>query len=61
MNDLSSFLASMRDLARVDRLAAFADLLADAGCNEETILAHGRREAGHARGCWGVDLVLGRT
>jgi hypothetical protein len=43
-----------------DRLLALADALRDAGCDDESIFAHCRIEGVHARGCWVVDLVLGK-
>ena len=42
-----------------DRLPLLADALMDAGCDDEHLLAHARAD-GHVRGCWLVDLVLGR-
>lgn len=38
-----------------------ADALQDAGCNNDDILAHCRGEGPHVRGCWVVDLVLGKA
>ena len=38
-----------------------ADALQDAGCDSEEILNHCRNEGKHARGCWCVDLVLGKV
>ena len=39
-----------------------ADALQDAGCEDEQVLAHCRDEkAVHVRGCWVVDLVLGKA
>src|SRR5215204_5135144 len=44
-----------------DRMPVLADALEDAGCSEEAILAHCRRWPGpHARGCWVIDLLLGK-
>jgi hypothetical protein len=43
-----------------DRLPILADALADAGCDDEAVLAHCRENGPHVRGCWVVDLVLGR-
>src|SRR5204862_7016701 len=38
-----------------------ADALQDAGCDNDDILAHCRdASATHVRGCWVVDLVLGK-
>jgi hypothetical protein len=43
------------------RLAALAGALADAGCTNAGILGHCRSEGPHVRGCWVVDLVLGKA
>jgi hypothetical protein len=37
-----------------------ADALEDAGCNNPDILAHCRGPGPHVRGCWVVDLILGK-
>jgi hypothetical protein len=38
------------------------DALEDAGCDNHDILAHCRNPQGtHVRGCWVVDLVLGKS
>jgi uncharacterized protein DUF6331 len=44
-----------------DRLPILADALEDAGCDNEEMLAHCRGAGPHARGCWVVDLVLGKA
>jgi hypothetical protein len=43
-----------------ERLPILADALMDAGCENEDIIAHCRSDGPHVRGCWVVDLVLGR-
>jgi hypothetical protein len=43
-----------------DRLPILADALEEAGCTDEAILSHCRGPGPHVRGCWVVDLVLGK-
>ncbi len=47
------------ELAR-DRLAVLSDALEDAGCTDAALLDHLRSPGPHVRGCWVVDLVLGK-
>jgi hypothetical protein len=42
------------------RLAVLADALEDAGCTDPVLLGHLRGPGPHVRGCWAVDLVLGK-
>ena len=44
-----------------DRLPILADALQDAGCDNDDILNHCRDAGPHVRGCWVVDLVLGKS
>jgi len=44
----------------LDRLAVLADALEDAGCDSADILSHLRNPGTHVRGCWVIDLILGR-
>ncbi|WP_246522923.1 hypothetical protein [Gemmata palustris] len=37
-----------------------ADALQDAGCDDEDVLSHCRGDGPHVRGCWVVDLLLGK-
>ncbi|MBA4191722.1 MAG: hypothetical protein C0467_27395 [Planctomycetaceae bacterium] len=44
-----------------DRMPILADALQDAGCENDDILNHLRdATATHVRGCWALDLVLGK-
>ena len=43
-----------------DRLPILADALQDAGCEHPDLLAHCRGPGPHVRGCWVVDLILGK-
>ncbi|MCI0463148.1 MAG: hypothetical protein L0Z62_39885 [Gemmataceae bacterium] len=43
-----------------DRLGVLADALEEAGCSAPTILSHLRGPGPHVRGCWVVDLLLGK-
>jgi hypothetical protein len=42
------------------RLAILADALLDAGCDDEELIQHCRSDGPHVRGCWAVDLILGK-
>jgi hypothetical protein len=45
-----------------DRMPILADALQDAGCDNDDVLTHCRDAAlVHVRGCWVVDLVLGKS
>jgi hypothetical protein len=45
-----------------DRLPILADALQDTGCTNEDVLSHCRDgSATHVRGCWVVDLLLGKA
>lgn len=43
-----------------DRLPILADALEEAGCDDADILSHCRNPGPHVRGCWVVDLILGK-
>ena len=43
-----------------DRLPILADALEEAGCDSPDVLTHLRGDGPHVRGCWAVDLVLGK-
>lgn len=43
-----------------DRLPILADALEDCGCSNQEVLSHLRSGAEHTKGCWPLDLVLGK-
>jgi hypothetical protein len=43
-----------------DRLAVLSDALDEAGCTDTDILSHLRGPGPHVRGCWVIDLLLGK-
>jgi hypothetical protein len=49
------------DTLDAGRLAILGDALLDAGCEDEELIGHCRSEGPHCRGCWGVDLILGKA
>jgi hypothetical protein len=44
-----------------ERLPVLGDALEDAGCTNADVLRHCREPGLHVRGCWVVDLLLGRS
>jgi hypothetical protein len=62
------FTSTVRDLAahiynahEFSSMPILADALQDAGCEDEQILTHCRADKPHARGCWVLDAILGKT
>jgi hypothetical protein len=43
-----------------ERMPILADALEDAGCTNQDVLNHCRGDGEHVRGCWVVDLLLGK-
>jgi hypothetical protein len=43
------------------RLGLLADALLDAGCDAEELLEHLRGPGPHVRGCWALDVILGKS
>jgi hypothetical protein len=44
-----------------ERMPILGDALEDAGCDNADILNHCRQPGEHVRGCWVVDLILGKS
>jgi hypothetical protein len=55
---LASQMYESRDFSAMPILS---DALQDAGCDNADILDHCRNPGPHCRGCWVVDLVLGKS
>ena len=59
--DTAVLLAAQRYESRdFSAMPILADALQDAGCDSTVILDHCRGAGPHVRGCWVVDLVLGK-
>jgi hypothetical protein len=41
-------------------MGVLADALEESGCDNADILGHLRGDGDHVRGCWAVDLILGK-
>jgi hypothetical protein len=44
-----------------EMMMLLADALEEAGCGDLDLLGHLREKGPHVRGCWGLDLVLGKN
>jgi hypothetical protein len=44
-----------------ERMPVLADALEEAGCSDPQLLGHLRGPGPHVRGCWVVDVILGRA
>jgi hypothetical protein len=58
---LVSMARQMYDSSDFAGMPVLADALEDAGCTNQDILIHCRRAGEHVRGCWVVDLLLGKS
>jgi hypothetical protein len=66
--DPASLTPDVLELARTiydgrafDRMPILADALEDSGCDDSDILNHCREPGPHSKGCWVIDLVLGKS
>jgi hypothetical protein len=55
-----SLAQSIYDQRQFENMSILADALEDAGCKNAEILTHCRQPEEHVRGCWVVDLILGK-
>jgi hypothetical protein len=60
-SDVLALARQMYEAREFSAMPILADALQDAGCDNDDILSHCRdTTAPHVRGCWIVDLVLGK-
>ena len=57
---LEAMARQMYDSRDFTDMPVLADALEEAGCQDQDILDHCRSEGEHVRGCWVVDLILGK-
>ncbi len=56
--DIAQVIYSERDF---NRMPILADALMDAGCVSDEIIRHCQEPGLHVRGCWAIDLLLGKS
>ena len=60
-SDVTALATGVYEARTFDQLPILADALQDAGCESADLLNHLRDpDAAHVRGCWALDLVLGK-
>ena len=59
-SDVVALARTIYDESAFERLPDLADALEQAGCDNDDLLGHCRSRGAHAKGCWVVDLLLGK-
>ena len=59
-SDVVGLARAIYDDRAFERMPILSDALMDAGCENEEIIGHCRGDGPHVRGCWVVDLILGK-
>jgi hypothetical protein len=59
-SDVTALARTMYETREFSAMPILADALQDAGCDSNAILDHCRGPGPHVRGCWVVDLILGK-
>jgi hypothetical protein len=59
-NNVTAIARAIYDERAFDRMPILGDALEDAGCDNQDMLDHCRWGGDHVRGCWVVDLILGK-
>lgn len=60
LSSVATFARQIYDDRAFDRMPQLVITLEEAGCRDESILNHLRGPGPHVRGCWVLDLVLGK-
>jgi hypothetical protein len=60
-SDVTALARQMYDSRDFTPMPILADALQDAGCDNADLLAHCTSDGPHVRGCWVVDLLLGKS
>jgi hypothetical protein len=60
-SDVVAIARTIYDERQFEDMPVLGDALEDAGCDNADILKHCREPGEHVRGCWVVDLLLGKT
>lgn len=58
--EVARLVQEIYDARSFERMPELADALQEAGCHDREILDHLRGPGSHVRGCWALDLVLGK-
>ncbi len=58
--DVISLAQTIYDQRAFGRMPELAELLEAAGCDDSDIIPHCRGSGPHVRGCWVIDLILGK-
>ena len=59
-SDVVGLARAIYDDRAFDSMPILADALMDAGCENDQIISHCRANGPHVRGCWVVDMILGK-
>jgi hypothetical protein len=60
-SDVVDLANTIYEEAAFGRVPELAIALTEAGCNTEELLDHFRNRGPHVKGCWAVDLLLGKS
>src|SRR5262245_4523174 len=59
-SSIQSIAQAIYEEGRFSDMPVLADALEEAGCDDAEFLSHCREPGEHVRGCWVIDLLLGK-